>query len=143
MPTHRQLAAWRAFLEAHARVEARLERDLLDAHGLALAWYEVLAQLGEAPDDRLRMRELADAVLLSRSGLTRLVDRMDTAGLVVRSPAPDDRRGVFVTLTDVGRLHLREASPTYLAGVRRHFAAALSDADAAALRRTLDRIGRE
>jgi DNA-binding MarR family transcriptional regulator len=140
--TPAQMTAWRTFLEAHARVATRLERDLVAAHGISLAWYDVLVQLGEAPHNRLRMRELAAAVLLSRSGLTRLVDRMDAGGLVTRSPAPDDRRGVYVTLTDAGRARLREAAPTHLDGVRRYFAEPLSTRDMAAIARALDRIAR-
>ncbi|MBK8561612.1 MAG: MarR family transcriptional regulator [Dehalococcoidia bacterium] len=87
------MAAWRTFLTAHARVTALLEDELQRERELPLTWYDVLLHLREAPERRLRMTELAAAVLLSKSGLTRLVDRMYAAGLVNRSPDGDDRRG--------------------------------------------------
>lgn len=94
-----------------------LERDLVDAHGMPLSWYDVLVQLAEAPDRRLRMTELADRVLLSRSGLTRLVDRLTATGLVSRQADPSDARGTFTVLTDDGLNRLREAAPTHLRGI--------------------------
>jgi DNA-binding MarR family transcriptional regulator len=112
-----QLGAWRTFLRAHAQVTRRLEADLLAEHDLPLAWYDVLVQLVEAPDHRLRMTELADRVLLSRSGLTRLVDRMERDGLVRREACDSDARGLFAVLTDEGYDRLRQASRTHLRGV--------------------------
>src|SRR5262249_11335051 len=91
--TARELAVWRMFLRAHASIAGRLERDLVAEHGLPLAWYEVLLQLAEAPGQRLRMTDLAERVLLSRSGLTRLVDRLVAEGLVERAACPSDARG--------------------------------------------------
>ena len=85
----------------------RLERDLLAEAELPLGWYDVLLQLAEAPERRLRMAELADRVLLSRSGLTRLVDRLAAEGLVTREPFPDDARGPYTVLTDAGLDRLR------------------------------------
>ncbi|HEY9392448.1 MAG TPA: MarR family transcriptional regulator [Mycobacteriales bacterium] len=113
----RQLRVWRTFLRAHAVIMRRLERDLVRAHGLPLSWYDVLVQLSEAPGHRLRMTELADRVLLSRSGLTRLVDRLTATGLVSREADPTDARGTFTVLTDDGFDRLREAAPTHLRGV--------------------------
>lgn len=135
-----QLGAWRAFLEAYAVTLDVLERELRSGADLPLAWYDVLVQLAEAPDGRLRMQELADAVLLSKSGVTRLVDRMERAGLVERARCADDRRGTFATLTAAGRSRLRAAAPTHLAGVHAHFAAHLDDEEAATLARLLHRI---
>jgi DNA-binding MarR family transcriptional regulator len=112
-----QLASWRAFLRAHAEVTRRLEADLVAEHKLPLAWYDVLVQLVEAPGRRLRMTELAGAVLISRSGLTRLVDRLVAEGLVRREPAPDDARGTYAVMTDGGYARLRDATPTHLRGV--------------------------
>lgn len=112
-----QLVVWRAFLRAHAVMMRRLERDLLNEHGIPLAWYDVLVQLAEAPGRRLRMTELADRVLLSRSGLTRLVDRLTATGLVSRQADPSDARGTFTVLTDAGYERLRDAAPTHLRGV--------------------------
>jgi DNA-binding MarR family transcriptional regulator len=112
-----QLASWRSFLRAHAEVTRKLEADLLAEHKMPLAWYDVMVQLVEAPDRRLRMTDLAGAVLISRSGLTRLVDRLVAEGLVRREPAPDDARGTFAVLTDEGYQRLRGATPTHLRGV--------------------------
>jgi DNA-binding MarR family transcriptional regulator len=90
------------------------------AHGLPLTWYDVLVVLDTA-GGRLRMSELARAVVLSGSGTTRLVDRMQRSGLIVREPCEDDRRGFFAVLTEDGVARRREARPTHLAGVRRRF----------------------
>lgn len=136
-----EMAAWRAFLSAHARVTAALERELVEECDLPLAWYDVLVQLAEAPAGRLRMTDLAAAVLLSKSGLTRLVDRMGEAGLVERSPNDADRRGRLVCLTAAGAKRLREAAPVHLRGIRRHFAAHLTNTEAALLREALSRVG--
>lgn len=113
-----ELAAWRRFLRAHAHASRKLEADLLAAHALPLTSYDVLVQLIEAPDRRLRMTELADRVLLSRSGLTRMVDRMVREGLVSREACTSDARGLFAVLTDAGYARLREASGTHLRGVK-------------------------
>jgi DNA-binding MarR family transcriptional regulator len=112
-----ELSTWRTFLRAHAQVTRRLEHDLLAEHDLPLASYDVLVQLSEAPDRRLRMTELAERVLLSRSGLTRLVDRLVRDGLVERQACPSDARGTLAVLTDAGRQRLAAAWPTHLRGV--------------------------
>jgi DNA-binding MarR family transcriptional regulator len=119
--TDRELAAWRGMLATHARVVAALDADLRAAHDLPLAHYEVLMQLADAPDRRLRMSELAERLLLSRSGLTRLVDRLEADGLVARVPCPDDARGAFAEITSAGVRRLKPARRTHLAGVRRRF----------------------
>src|SRR6266536_1565517 len=100
--TARELAVWRMFLRAHASIAGQLERDLVAEHGLPLAWYDVLLQLAEAAGQQLRMTDLADQVLLSRSGLTRLVDRLVAEGLVERAACPEDARGTFCVLTPAG-----------------------------------------
>ncbi|PWW65369.1 MarR family winged helix-turn-helix transcriptional regulator [Actinokineospora spheciospongiae] len=125
-PTRTELHAWRTFLRAHARVTRVLEAELVAEQQLSLGGYDVLVQLAEAPDHRLRMAELADAVLLSRSGVTRLVDRLERAGMVARERVPGDGRGVVATLTAHGLDVLRTASRTHLAGVSEHFVARLS-----------------
>lgn len=135
-----RVAAWRAFLEAHSRVTEVLEQELKDEQGLPLTWYDVLVQLSEAPEQRLRMQELADRVVLSKSGLTRLIDRMAKAGLVQRAECDSDRRGTFAELTEQGYQRLRAAAPTHLAGVARHFTRHLDADEAAVLARTLRRI---
>ena len=136
------MAAWRAFLTAHARVTELLESDLQRERGLPLAWYDVLVQLSEAADHKLRMTDLAGAVLLSKSGLTRLVDRMCAAGLVDREPDASDRRGRWVSLTPAGRTRLRSAAPTHLRGVAEHFTAHLTPESAEILAETLTEIAR-
>ena len=113
-------AAWRAFLRAHATLVRRLEGELVAEHDLPLPSYDVLVQLSEAPDRRLRMTELAERVLLSRSGLTRLVDRLVRDGLVERQACPDDARGTLAVLTHSGLERLRTAWPTHLRGVAAH-----------------------
>jgi DNA-binding MarR family transcriptional regulator len=139
-PTPAKLAAWRGFLEAHTRVTEVLARELRDEEGLPLAWYDVLVQLQEAPGRQLRMQELAAAILLSKSGLTRLVDRMEKEGLVRRAACPDDRRGVLCELTDAGYDTLRRTSRTHLRGIEAHFASHLDDHEAEVLSRALARI---
>lgn len=119
--TRDELGSWRSFLRAHARLSRVLEAELVSRHPLSLGGYDVLVQLAEAPDRRLRMAELADAVLLSRSGVTRLVDRLEVAGMVTRERFGGDGRGVVAVLTTAGVDALREASRTHLAGVLRHF----------------------
>jgi len=121
-PSPDELAVWRAFLRAHATLIRTLEAELGAADAIPLASYDVLVQLAEATDRRLRMTELADRVLLSRSGLTRLVDRLERAGLVRREPCIDDARGMYAVLTDDGVDQLRSASHVHLAGVVEHFA---------------------
>ena len=115
--TREELAVWRTFLRAHAQVVRRLEADLVAEHDLPLASYDVLVQLVEAPERRLRMTELADLVLISRSGLTRLVDRLAREGLVRREACESDARGLFTVLTEAGFDRLRSASRTHLRGV--------------------------
>jgi DNA-binding MarR family transcriptional regulator len=120
-PTRQEREAWRSFLRAHARINRRLEAELLAEEKLSYGGYDVLVQLVEAPDHRLRMAELAEEVLLSRSGVTRLVDRLERAGLVARERVDGDGRGVVAVLTEKGLETLRTASRTHLAGVVRHF----------------------
>lgn len=134
------LQAWRAFLHAHAAVTDRLAAELESAHGLSLAHYDVLIQLANAPRRRLRMRGLAEAVLLSRSGLTRLIDRMELEGLVQREPCLGDARGVETVLTDAGLAVLIRAAPTHLAGVGRHVTALLTQAELQLLATVMARL---
>src|SRR3954470_793815 len=129
----REIAVWKRFLRLHVKTLRRLEADLMEAHALPLASYDVLVQLVEAPERRLRMSELAERVLLSRSGLTRLVDRLEREGLVRREACDSDARGLFTVLTDGGLARLREASPVHLRGVADHAVGRLDESEAATL----------
>ncbi len=126
--TEPEMAAWTGFLRAHARVMRRLDRELEEECALSLAQYDVLIHLARAPHKRLRMTDLADQVLLSRSGLTRLVDRLVTLGLVERSACPSDARGVYAVITEEGLARFQTASVVHLRGVREHVIGRL-DAD--------------
>src|SRR5207253_6178 len=112
-----ELRAWRAFLDAQATLLRRLEAELVAGEGMTLAEFDVLAQLWVARDGRLRMTELAERVRLSRSGITRLVDRLVRAGLVKRGNCATDRRGTWAVLTPAGNARLRRARPLHLRGV--------------------------
>ncbi len=124
-----RIGVWRAYLRTHAEMVRRLEQDLQASANLPLPWYDVLLQLAEADGHRLRMAELADRVLLSRSGLTRLVDRLAAEGLVTRAPYPGDARGLYTVLTDQGLARLREAAPVHLDGIRRYWLSKFTDAE--------------
>lgn len=114
-------AAWAGFLRTHADLITQLDRELEASHGLPLRSYDVLIQLSRAPDQSLRMSQLADAIVLSRSGLTRLVDRLVGEGYVERRPCPNDARGALATLTPAGLERVRGAAGTHLESVRRLF----------------------
>jgi DNA-binding MarR family transcriptional regulator len=122
-----ELAAWRGLLRAHDRLTKALDVDLVSAHGLPLTSYEVLLFLADSSEGRLRMSELADSVLLSRSGLTRLVDRLERQGLLRRESCPSDRRGAYAAITQRGRALFDRARATHLDGVRRRFLDHLSE----------------
>jgi DNA-binding MarR family transcriptional regulator len=135
-----QLAPWRAFLRAHARVERRLDEDLRTRHGLSLQEYETLLHLAEAPERRLRMGRLADSLLLSKSGVTRLVDRLVDDGLVERTSCASDARGAEATLTGLGLARLRSAAPTHLDGIREYFFEVIAADDLAVVERAMDAV---
>ena len=120
-----QLAVWRAFLNAHARVTRAIGRDLAEAGLPDLGWYDLLWTLYRQPGRSLRVKELADEVVLSPTAMSRFVDRVERAGCVRREPDPDDRRALQVTLTDEGVELLRTMWPVYAEGIERHFAAEL------------------
>jgi DNA-binding MarR family transcriptional regulator len=132
--------AWRSFITAHARVIERIERELAEAGLPPLGWYDVLLELSAAPDRRLRMHELARAVVLSRSGLTRLVDRLEGAGFLRREPDPADRRGSFAVLTDEGAEMRKRMWPVYARGIIEHFGKHLDDEEAHVLTQALKRV---
>jgi DNA-binding MarR family transcriptional regulator len=138
-----ELRAWAAFLDAQAALLRQLEAELIEKEDMSLAEFDVLIQLGIAPDRRLRMTELSERVRLSRSGLTRLVDRMAQAGLVKRARCGSDRRGTFATLTPAGASRLRRARPVHFRGIREHFGKRLSAAQLAAVAEALEPLGRD
>jgi DNA-binding MarR family transcriptional regulator len=116
-----ELAAWRGMLRAHAALTKELDAELAREHNLPLSSYEVLLYLADAPDGRMRMAELAESVLLSRSGLTRLVDRLERDGLLKRERCESDARGLFAEITPEGRRLFDAARTTHLDGVRSRF----------------------
>jgi DNA-binding MarR family transcriptional regulator len=119
--TDAQLDGWRAFLRSHAEITRQLDADLIAGHGLSLSEYEVLLHLSRSPGRQTRLARLSEQVLLTRSGITRLVNRLESQGLVERVCCPSDARGYNAHLTDTGQARLREASPTHLDGIRRLF----------------------
>lgn len=135
------LDAWRAFLGAHAALINAIERALAAGGLPPLGWYDVLWPLHSATGRKLRMGELvASVVTLSRSGLTRLVDRLEAAGLIRREPAPDDRRGTVVAITPEGSAMLKRMWPVYAAEIQRLFIDVLDEDEVAALRDALPRV---
>jgi DNA-binding MarR family transcriptional regulator len=136
----RELRAWRGMLRAHAALTKALDADLDAAHGLPLSSYEVLMYLNDAEDRRMRMRDLAASVILSRSGLTRLADRLEREGLIRRESCSSDARGAFAVLTPAGAEVLAVARATHLAGVRSLFLQHFSDDELEALGDAWDRV---
>jgi DNA-binding MarR family transcriptional regulator len=135
-----ELRAWRGLLRAHACLAKRLDAELDRAHRLPMTSYEVLTHLGEASGERMRMRNLAEQAQLSRSGLTRLVDRLERDGLLERCSCSDDARGAYACLTAAGRERLQEARGTHLAVVREHFFSRFSEQELTLLADMWERI---
>lgn len=138
-PDEAQLETWRSFVHASVRLTEVLGEELEREQNLPLSWYDVLLNLHEAGGS-MRMQDLAHAVLLSRSGLTRLIDRMAADGLVCREAFAADRRGMLAVLTPAGVDRLRAAAPVHLRGIATHFTAALEGDEADAIRRACDRV---
>lgn len=132
-----RLAPWRAFVRAQAHVSRRLDEDLRAEHGLSLQEYVALLILAESPDRRLRMGRLADSLTLSKSGATRLIDRLVDDGLVDRMTCSSDLRGAEAALTDAGLKRLRTAAPTHLRGIADYFLSAIDERDLEVVERTM------
>lgn len=132
--------AWRSLVRAHACLVKRLDAQLEAEHGLPLSSFEVLVRLAKADDGKLRMHDIASSVLLSRSGLTRLVDRLERDGLVHRCSCENDARGAYAVITDDGRDKVRAARATHLAGVRAMFVAHYSEEELELLGPLLERL---
>lgn len=139
-PSWDRMAVWREFIATYSRIMSALDEDMRKQSDLPLSWFDVLVQLSEAPGMRLRMQELASSVMLTRSGLTRRVDRMVAAGLVRREPLPGDRRSVSAVLTEEGFQRLLSVVPGYREKVERYFRGHLSDEDVEAMRRVFRRV---
>lgn len=139
-PLDPRLRPWLAFLRTHAALTRRLGGELEDARGLSLADYDALFQLSRAESHALRMNELADRLLLTRSGVSRLVDRLVEDGHVERSRCATDGRGAYAVLTAKGAAMLLDAAPTHLRGIENHFLASLPAEDAPAFTRALEAI---
>ena len=139
LPDRRGLKAWSSLLKAHATLMRQLETDLEKETGLALADFDVLAQLAVAGGE-LRMTELAARALISRSGMTRRVARLVDDGLVRRAITNTDARGVVVALTDAGIARLTETAPVHMRGVSRLFVGQLDDQELAVLETALNKV---
>jgi DNA-binding MarR family transcriptional regulator len=132
--------AWGALLHVHADLVPLLDRRLQATAGLPLPWYDVLLELNAAPERRLRMGELGERVVLSRTRVSRLIDELERAGLVRRQANPADKRSAYAVLTDLGRARLRSAAPAYLTGITEHFTRHLTDEEIDVLARALWRV---
>lgn len=140
-----KIDAWAALLHVHAALVPQLDRELRQATGLPLAWYDILLELNAAPDGSLTMSALSQRVVLSRTRVSRLVPELVGQGLVERHAHEVDRRSSYATITPAGKQVLRDAAPTYLSGISKHFGHHLSAAEArtiaASLRRVSDHLG--
>ncbi len=136
-----ELRAWHALLRAHAALVRALDAELEAAHGLPLSSYAVLGELADAPEERMRMCDLATTALLSRSGLTRLVDRLERDGLLERVVCATDARGAFARLTPAGHERLRTARATHAAVVHERFGGRFDEGELALLVDLLGRVG--
>lgn len=133
-------AAWRVFLTTHSILINRIEQELAQAELPSLDWYDVLFALKEAPEHRLRMHELANKILLDRSNLTRLVDRLEKAGLVCRKTCPSDRRGAYAALTEAGLAMQEKMWPVYGAAIAKYFGSHLSNTEVEVFTKALQRM---
>ncbi len=134
------LEAWRSYLQSQRSILRELDADLVAAHGLTARDYEVLLYLAQAPDRKLPMSALAESTMLTRSGVTRLIDGLVTAGLIERNSCPNDARVSYARLTDPGLTKLRDAGRTHIAGIRRLFLEHFSDEEIERLAELLGRL---
>ncbi len=140
--TEHELSAWRIFIKTHAMIIEKIEQDLAEQKRVPLTTYDVLLALYEAPDRKLRLGDLNKKVVLSKSGLTRLVDRLEREGLIRREKSEEDRRGAYAALTEAGETELRRAWPVYARGIKQYFAAQLSEGDLQSLHTALETLNK-
>jgi DNA-binding MarR family transcriptional regulator len=140
--SRRELAtsAWAALLRTHAALVPQLDRTVQRHVGLPLSWYDVLLELAAAPERRLRMTELGERVVLSRTRVSRIVDELVEAGLVCREENVADKRSAYARLTELGLARYREAAPHYLRAIEEQFAASLTDAQLRCVATALNRV---
>lgn len=122
-----QLSVWRAFVNAHAAVIERIEKDLSEQRKIPLTTYDVLVALYQSPDKKLRMTDLAKKVVITRSGLTRVIERLEREGFVTRERTEEDRRGAFAILTREGKKAFLATWPTYADGISNYFLSVLDE----------------
>ena len=139
-PPHPAMQAWARFLTTHATLVERIEAELAANDLPPLAWYDVLWELEKADDGKLRMHEIAHAVVLSRSNLTRLIDRLEHAGLTTRERCADDRRGAYAAITPAGREMRKKMWPVYKAQIEQLFVTHLAAKEAETLNALLSRV---
>jgi DNA-binding MarR family transcriptional regulator len=140
VPDTIRLDAWVRFLRAHAALTRELSAELVAEHGLTINDYEVLLHLARAPEKRMRRVDLADRILLTASGITRLLEGLEGSELVERVLCADDRRVVYARLTDAGSEKLRQASRTHVVGIESLFTGRFSDDELATLSSLLSRL---
>ena len=142
MPSRQKLAAdaWAALLQVHAALVPALDKEVQGQTGLPLTWYDVLLELAAEPAGRLRMTDLAERVVLSRSRVSRLVDELASRGLITKEEHPDDRRSAYAAITKAGLAEFRSTAPVYLRAIEFQFASNLTDEDLALLERVLNKI---
>jgi DNA-binding MarR family transcriptional regulator len=137
--SRQEVEAFRTFMKAHSLLVGAIEQDLAAAELPPLVWHDLLAALDSAPEGRMRIHELADAIVFSRSGLSRLLDRLERESLLRREPSTSDRRGAFAVITDSGRDMLARMTPVYRRTVEEHFVPHLGD-EVEALQVSLERV---
>jgi DNA-binding MarR family transcriptional regulator len=131
---------WRGFLFAHAKVVRALEADMIEQHDLSLTWFDLLGRIKQAPGQRLRMHELEEASLFTRSGITALADRLEKAGFVRRERSERDRRGVYLAITQAGIDRIDEVWPDHELSIQKHFGQFLDLESATALQALTEKI---
>ncbi len=142
MLSRKKLAAnaWGALLQVHARLVPAMDRVVQDQTGLPLSWYDVLLELSAAPEGRLRMSELAERVVLSRTRVSRLVDELVSRGLITKEGHPEDRRSAYAVITNEGFSRFNVAAPVYMHAIETEFASSLTSEELRLLSRVLNKI---